>query len=808
MVSLLPTLMLWAQAGPGPAGPRPWLDIPLQWLLVFGDPMYSVPGLLGSLITWLKIVGLLTLMGWVGSRVLRAAKEGGQVRLDWLSIAALAALAGLIGTSFLQVLVATQRVRSFGLGGIPLTTVLATGFGLVLLAWVEKLLWTTVGRVGHKSDPLVLIGAHLALVLGFFAALGLLNTTLTPASFPYVLASGARLGATYMGFVALIQLALILSTELAAIRWRRLYSIANFSILEANRRMWAPYVVLVIFGVILAFTHWFLQAPRAAEMGRLYVGMLTLLCSLLLTVMVTILSSISLPNDIRQQTIYTIVSKPVRRLELIWGRLIGYMGLVTVMIAIFGGISLFYLSRTVGGTISKVDEDAKKYTSQNLTTQAKAARDQADQLRTRMSARVPVKGSLTFLDSLGKPHYKGIDVGQETERRSFVEGATPSAAIWVFGVVPDPIDPKLPLDRRIPVDQFLRKDTIEDLQNRRGDLLVQTQSAEQAKGRPDLPAAESSRLTTAISRNMEEVKGLDAQIARMVTQSADLLKKADADEAAGKAADADKTRRDERALHSPDVPAEMTFSVYRTTKGIVGDPVYASIQAVNPVTNARFEDTFAIREYYTNKLLLPATLLAGSQGALRIEVRCLSPTQYLGMAESDLYLVAPSGTFGWNFLKGLFGVWLQAMVLTAIGVFAGSFLSWPVALLLTIAFFVAGQMAFGFLQEFALKAIQMQGGGPFESLIRLLSHENLVNDLSPTMAVVVAKTLDSLVLPVMSRLVYIVPNFTALDVSNTVAEGYAVGGRLLLENTLMALAYALPFTIAGYFILKNREVAA
>ena len=78
---------------------------------------------------------------------------------------------------------------------------------------------------------------------------------------------------------------------------------------------------------------------------------------------------------------------------------------------------------------------------------------------------------------------------------------------------------------------------------------------------------------------------------------------------------------------------------------------------------------------------LPASILAGSGGALRIEIRCLSPTQYLGMSESDLYLLARSGNFGFNYMKGLFGVWLQAMVLTAIGVCAGTFLSWPVALL-------------------------------------------------------------------------------------------------------------------------------
>ena len=62
--------------------------------------------------------------------------------------------------------------------------------------------------------------------------------------------------------------------------------------------------------------------------------------------------------------------------------------------------------------------------------------EQADQLRTRMQARVPIKGSLSFLDSRGTPHAIGIDVGEEQamkEPRSHIEGATPSTAIWRFG---------------------------------------------------------------------------------------------------------------------------------------------------------------------------------------------------------------------------------------------------------------------------------------------------------------------------------------------------------------------------------------
>ena len=216
----------------------------------------------------------------------------------------------------------------------------------------------------------------------------------------------------------------------------------------------------------------------------------------------------------------------------------------------------------------------------------------------------------------------------------------------------------------------------------------------------------------------------------------------------------------------------MTFNVYRTTKGRVGEPVYAELEATNPGTGRRVPQHLPDPRVLHQQAVVPAALLAGSPGRLQVEVRCISPTQYLGMAESDLFLLAQSGNFGTNFMKGLFGVWLQAMVLTAIGVFAGTFLSWPVALLTTIAFFVAGQVAFAFLLDFTRQSLL--GGGPFESLIRLLSHDNQMTELTPTLAVVTAKTLDALVMPVMSRLVYIVPNFSALDVSNTVADGFAV----------------------------------
>jgi hypothetical protein len=801
-----------------PGVPAAWAAT-VKWLFVFGEPGVTDNGngpVIGGLITWVKVVALFALLAWVFSWVIAAYKTRLKNRTDWLDIAALLALLGSVGSVVLNVLQNTGRLKASTIQGLSISTVVALACGAVILIWTERSLWTSIRRLGKFSDVLVGLGIHLAVVLGVAVAYLILGAQAAArgsnvpghVSYGLAIASGARLGATYMGFVVLAKILWLLVPEILAMRPRRLFAIARLSVIESTRKMWAPWVVIVIFLVILAFTHWFLPVQRPAEVGRIFVGTLSLLCMLLLTVMVTVLSPLSLPQDIQAQTIYTVVSKPVRRIELIWGRMIGYMTIVTALVLIFGLVSLVYLSRNIGGTISKIEDDAEAVRKTD-PDRAKYLDDQAEQLRTRMSARVPVKGSLTFIDSRGTPVLKGIDVGQELEYRSHIEGGTPSAAIWRYGLVPDPLDPKLTLDRRIPVDSLLSQGSIEEIENRAMVLEYTVAALQRRQQTPNLSAADGAKIVSEITSAKTKIQSLHGESKKLQDQDEALNAEASKAEVAKKPDDADRLRRQAAALHSPPIPIEMTFTIYRTTKGRVGDPVYAEIEVENPATKGiqpKFRDTFPIREYYTNKRLLPSSYLVGSQGYLNVTVHCMSPTQYLGMAESDFYLLADAGNFGQNFMKGLFGIWLQAMVLTAIGVFAGTFLSWPVALLFTIAFFVAGHAAQALLRDFVLQSIV--GGGPFESLIRLITHDNQVSELAPTLGVVVAKTFDSILMPVMTRMAYLIPNLGALDVSNTVAEGFAVSGPLMLGNTMVALAYAFPFSIAGYFILKNREVAA
>ena len=845
----MPFAPLWSAANTAPQSLPNWL----LWVYLLGDPSRTIPdefisaslgggelpapglpmplryivyGLLsalswlpvGGLMTWFKVLGLLCLLGWVGAWVIAALKE--RVTPKAVNVMALIGALGIGASVFLKVMQDEQRFTPPMLGKMSSLEILWMASIGLLVIWAVWTLWAAVIRLGNRYDVLTLVGVHLALAFGLLSAARLSQFVQVDPSDPYLVTLGVRLGATFMGFVVLARVTGLLIRETWAVRGRRLYAIGRTTVVESYRRMWAPWVVLAVFLVVLAFIHWFLQAPRLAETGRLFVGTLALLSSLLLTVMVVILTPISLPNDIQQQTIYTVVSKPVRRLELVWGRMFGYMGLVTALLIVFGGISIAYLNRTVSTKIEGARRASDQARKEGNPARGRTLDEQADQLRSRMAARVPIRGVLTFIDTRGgtKELPLGINVGQENQFRSHIEGATQSLARWRFGILPDPFLPPgaAYIDRRIPVDSLLKRGSLEDVENRlalaRGSVANLKNSQGSARS-PD----DTRKIADRLSQASERASSLQAERDGLAKRDAELTAQLRAAEAAQDEAKVAAARGELAALHTADIPLEMTFNIFRTTKGkVLGAPVHAEIKVRRLVPTGAPGGTelgdplisrlIPIREYYNNKVQIPAGVLVGSQGYLAIEVRCLEPNQYLGMAQDDLYILSSQGRFWANYMKGLTGVWLQALVLTAIGVWAGTFLSWPVALLMTIFFFVAGQVAFGSLQEFAMHS--GIGGGPFESLVRLLSHENMMNPLAPTPGVLTAKALDALVMPVMSRLVYIVPNFGGMDVSNTVAEGFAVDSRLLRDNLLAALAYALPFSVAGYFILKNREVAA
>ena len=818
-------LILFAQAMDG-ATALPAVDysppVWLTWFYVWGEPSVTLARSWGGLVSWSKVVGLYCLMAWVVGWLISSSRSntpGAKSSPGKLGLMVAVLVLGLVAV-LLGVLDDTGRLKLMAFAGAKPATWLGLLSGVILLCLIEWQLWGAIFRRRDRADLLCLIAVHLVFALGYFVAyrrvVGLLayesalkvalkskDFVLPEGYIPDWRTLGARIGGCYMGLVVLLRIGWLVGIEVVAVRFRRIYSIAWQTIAEANRSNRAPYVVVSLFVVFLAFTHWFIRAgERDAELSRLFVTTLTFLCSVLLLLMIVFIAPVSMPRDIANQTIYTIVSKPVLRLELIWGRLVGYMTIVTVLLAAFGIGGLVYLNRTVGTRIAELRADARKFEATNKPKQADEAKTAADQLQSRMSARMPLKGALIFQDAKKQEHGRGIDVGQEQEMRTFVEGATEGRAVWRFEEVRDPRGNR---DLTIDVGYLLKPGSIESIEDRLLNLRDEQLGADRDKAQGNLKASEVTKLTATSNAKADEIKGLIAELDALRTKERALLAKIPS----MTATDRREAREAVAKLHSGPIPLEMTFTIYRTTKGILGEPVLASITATNPRPGMRpYSTVIPIREYYVNRTSLPAQVLVGSHGNLRIEARCVTANQYLGMAEGDLYILAGKGGFEVNFIKGLFGIWLQVLVLTSVGLFAGTFLSWPVAILVTLFFFIAGEVAFTYLAQFSMHALDLTVSGPFESLIRLVNHQNMMNALAPTPSVVVAKTADAIVMPVMSRLVYLIPNFGALDVTNTVADGFAVTWEQIRDLTLMGLGYALPFSIAGFFILRNREVAA
>ena len=100
------------------------------------------------------------------------------------------------------------------------------------------------------------------------------------------------------------------------------------------------------------------------------------------------------------------------------------------------------------------------------------------------------------------------------------------------------------------------------------------------------------------------------------------------------------------------------------------------------------------------------------------------------------------------------------------------------------------------------------GGGPIESLYRIVTQESITVDLAPSPAVQIMKTFDTFLLAPMRLLAGIFPSLSSLGTSDFVAGGFDIPFDLVAEHGMETIGYLLAFFIAGAFCLRAREVAS
>ncbi len=195
-----------------------------------------------------------------------------------------------------------------------------------------------------------------------------------------------------------------------------------------------------------------------------------------------------------------------------------------------------------------------------------------------------------------------------------------------------------------------------------------------------------------------------------------------------------------------------------------------------------------------------------SNGEVEIAIRCLDGGQYYGMAQADVWVRAADRSFFWNFVKGYLGIWMKMLMVTCFGVMFSTFLNGAVAMIATI-----GSVVLGFFGTFVTRIASGEavGGGPIESLIKILSQASISVDMEANRIVVnTVKFIDWLLLYIMQLCANLLPDYSTFDTVANVAYGFDIQPDLLAAQLVRSLGYFMVVSGVAYFCFKTREVAA
>lgn len=550
--------------------------------------------------------------------------------------------------------------------------------------------------------------------------------------------------------------------EFLEISPRRIWAMTTLAFREAIRRK--VLVVFAVFMAILLFAGWFLDSG-ADHPARLYLSFVLTATNYLIMMLAVFLSTFSLPNDVKTKTIYTVVTKPVRAWEIILGRILGFVAIGTLLLAIMGLFSYVFVVRGLshshspdrisnvelpdGRTIREGETTRNNRHRHELVVTPEGVRVEANHDHTHpvlvktdatdaedfelgpgegdLQARVPTYGKLKFLDRDGKVVDKGVNVGNEWAYRSYIEGGTLATAIWTFeGLKRQNFTDGVPLEMVIRVFRTYKGEIERGIS---GTIQV-VEAVDMKPGELPKPVEQ---------RNRYEIDGFTA-----------------------------------REFTADQYTIPFKGKGYRPDGTLVDEMLL-------------FED------------------LVSDDGKLEIWIQCSERAQYYGVAQGDVYVRSADGYFSANFLKGFLGIWFQMVIVTAFAVMFSTFLNGAVAMLATVA-----AICLGYFANFVLGIYsgEVEGGGPSEAMVRMFTQKNVILELEPGVTREFIKGFDFVTTMIMAGICTLLPDYGGFNTSDFVAYGFDIQNSIVLRHFFTTIVYVAVLTTIGYFFLKTREIAA
>ncbi|MCA9179016.1 MAG: hypothetical protein KDB14_31345 [Planctomycetales bacterium] len=554
---------------------------------------------------------------------------------------------------------------------------------------------------------------------------------------------------------------------------RRVMAVAWLAVKESVRAR--VIVAFVVFSVLLMYARWFLDV-QSDDPAKLYMLFVINATTFLMLVLAVFISTFSLPADMKSRTIYTIVTKPVRASEIVIGRMLGFSAVATVIVVAMAAVGYLFVTRSL-----------------DHTHQLEATAEEIE-------AELADNGRWTGFTTRDKNHRHAITITSDGE---------------VF-------------DSESTQDHWHRVE-------KRGDKYVVSSPQDQLQARVPRYGELSYR-----DRDGGDGGGVSVGKEwsyRKYIQGRTL-------------AAAIWTFKDIRAERFPydELPLELTLSVFRTYKADMTVGVQGSIMLRNPSPNATFKQsvpiTFTSKEFQVDRHFIPRKIqavrasdesyaeadlfedLCDENGNIEVWVRCEDNNQYFGAAQGDLYVLEAERPFAVNYVKGFFAIWMQTVLVICFGVMVSTRLNGAISMLATLCYIIIGTYrdsivgvfkgmwqnnalltsAFGQLRG---QSQELLGGGPIESVIRILTQKNLTSDLDMNwLAEGFVRWVDLGLQVIMMAVTHFAPKFSDFNTANYLAEGYDINGHLVAAQATTCFTYLVVMAVVGYFFLKTREIAA
>jgi hypothetical protein len=529
---------------------------------------------------------------------------------------------------------------------------------------------------------------------------------------------------------------------------RRIWALARLAIKESMRRR--VIVALGVFFLILLFANWFLTT-NTQDPARLYLSFVLTASTYLVLGVALLLSAFSLPGDFKSKTIYTVVTKPVRSGEIILGRIIGFSIVATVLLAIMAVGSYIFVIRSLDHTH---EVDAASVT--RMTDSA---------------------GEVIGHEGATR---KNAEDGHRHEFRVNAEGLGQTSVM--NGHTHD-------------------VDRIDDNRYRLSDPIGFIRARVPQYGKLRFIDRSGAAKDTGISVGSEWTyrSFIDGNTpATAIWTFANISP----------------------AIDNEGLPLALIVRVFRTHKGTIGQAISGQIQLRNPETGLTSEpfafdaaDAQVQEHYFKNELNAVGTNdeiklyedLVSKDGKIEILVKCLERGQYFGFAQADCYIRLPDGSPVASYAKVCMSIWVQAIIVIAVGVTISTIVSGPVAMLFTAGFIILGF----FRQDFVdIATGKSYGGGPAESVVRIATQANVMVKLEDSVLTSLVTGFDRFFAkPIMWAVAQCLPDFRAFSTVLYAADGYNVPWNRVFQDVTVCLGYVIGLSILGYFLLRTREIA-